>query len=217
MEQLKRAYEAIEMLKALDLPVSNEQLEGIAKLEKQYLQEEIIPLLKQELEPKVNRLKGKFQMEVTYDVEKGFSMNLLENIERRTSSYTTDSELSTRDTTKYSIDGGLPLKKRRFVLAVVKQYVDTHPGITYNVLRLRFPDELSGSPLHGVIRPYNEVMEKINNQPDLSKRFFLNEDDLITLSDGTILTVYNQWGESFSKFLKVAEELHEVKSHATID
>lgn len=36
MEQLKKAYEAIEMLRALELPVSDEQLEGIAKLEKEY-------------------------------------------------------------------------------------------------------------------------------------------------------------------------------------
>ena len=57
MEQLKKAYEAIEMLRALELPVSDEQLRAIAKLEKEYLQDEIIPLLKQELEPYVTKLK----------------------------------------------------------------------------------------------------------------------------------------------------------------
>ena len=121
-------------------------------------------------------------------------------------------DLVTRDTTKYSIDGGEFLNKRRFVLSVVKKYVDSHPGITYNVLRLRFPDSLSGSVIHGVVRPYKDVLEKLKIQPDLKKRFFLDEEDLITLSDGTILTVYNQWGEFFSNFLVVAKKLHEVKS-----
>ena len=65
MEQLKKAYEAIEMLRALELPVSDEQLRAIAKLEKEYLQNEIIPLLKQELEPFVTKLRSKLQMEVT--------------------------------------------------------------------------------------------------------------------------------------------------------
>lgn len=74
MEQLKKAYEAIEMLQALELPVSDEQLRAIAKLEKEYLQDEIIPLLKQELEPFVTKLRSKLQMEVTFDKDKGLNM-----------------------------------------------------------------------------------------------------------------------------------------------
>ena len=74
MEQLKKAYEAIEMLRALELPVSDEQLEGIAKLEKEYLQQEVIPLLKQELEPLVSKIQGKFQMEATYNKVEGLTM-----------------------------------------------------------------------------------------------------------------------------------------------
>lgn len=36
MEKLNKAYEAIEMLRALNLPDSEEQLLGVAKLEKEY-------------------------------------------------------------------------------------------------------------------------------------------------------------------------------------
>ena len=217
MEQLKRAYEAIEMLRALDLPVSEEQLRGIAKLEKAYLQDEIIPLLKQELEPMVEKLKGKFQIEVIYDKETGLEMTIVDIAERRNNSLTTqDGANTTRDTTKYSIDGGEPLKKRRFVLAVVKKYVDSHPSITYEELKERFPDRLSNSPLHGVFRLYNDILAKLDNQPDLRKRFFLEEQDLIELSDGTKLTVYNQWGDHFPKFLELAKQLHEVESFNNI-
>ena len=212
MEQLKKAYEAIEMLRALELPVSDEQLRAIAKLEKEYLQDEIVPLLKQELEPFVTKLRGKLQMEVTFDKAEGFKMQVVEQADRKPISINKDSDSgSTRDTSKYSIDGGEPLKKRRFVLAVVRKYVEGHPGITYEQLKEQFPDSLSGSPLHGVFRPYEEIQLKLQNQPDLIKRFFLEPEDLITLSDGTRLTVYNQWGQHFANFLEVAQKLHEVE------
>jgi hypothetical protein len=212
MEQLKKAYEAIEMLRALELPISDEQLRAIAKLEKEYLQNEIIPLLKQELEPFVTKLRSKLQMEVTFDKDEGFNMQLVEQTERKQTSINKDADsVPTRDTSKYSIDGGEPLKKRRFVLAVVRKYVEGHPGITYEQLKERFPDSLSGSPLHGVFRPYEEIQLKLHNQPDLIKRFFLEPEDLITLSDGTRLTVYNQWGQHFANFLEVAQQLHEVE------
>lgn len=212
MEQLKKAYEAIEMLRVLELPVSDEQLRAIAKLEKEYLQDEIIPLLKQELEPFVTKLRGKLLMEVTFDKAEGFKMQVVEQADRKPTSTNKDSDsVSTRDTSRYSIDGGEPLKKRRFVLAVVRKYVEGHPGITYEQLKERFPDSLSGSPLHGVFRPYEDIQQKLQNQPDLVKRFFLEPEDLITLSDGTRLTVYNQWGQHFTNFLEVAQQLHEVE------
>lgn len=212
MEQLKKAYEAIEMLRALDLPVSDEQMWAIAKLEKEYLLNEIIPLFKQELEPFVTKLRGKFQMEVTFDKDEGLNMQLIDQTDRKQTSINRDTDpVSTRDTSKYSIDGGEPLKKRRFVLAVVRKYVECHPGITYEQLSDRFPDSLSASPLHGVFRPYDEILRKLQTQPDLEKRFFLEPEDLITLSDGTRLTVYNQWGRHFSNFLEVASQLHDVE------
>ena len=151
-------------------------------------------------------------MEVTFDKDEGFNMQLVEQTERKQTSINKDADsVPTRDTSKYSIDGGEPLKKRRFVLAVVRKYVEGHPGITYEQLKERFPDSLSGSPLHGVFRPYEDIQQKLQNQPDLVKRFFLEPEDLITLSDGTRLTVYNQWGQHFTNFLEVAQQLHEVE------
>ncbi len=218
MEQLKKAYEAIEMLRALELPVSDEQIRAIAKLEKEYLQDEIIPLLKQELEPFVTKIRSKLQMEVTFDIDEGLSMQLIDQADRKTTSIIKDADsISTRDTSKYSIDGGEPLKKRRFVLAVVRKYVDSHPDITYEQLRERFPDSLSRSPLHGVFRPYEEIIGKLQTQPDLKKRFFLEPEDLITLSDGTKLTVYNQWGQFFPFFLEIAKQLHKVECYSSND
>ena len=218
MDQLKKAYEAIEMLRALDLPVSDEQLRAIAKLEKEYLQDEIIPLLKQELEPFIKKLKSKLHMELTFDKEKGLNMQLIDQADRKPTSIIKDADsASIRDTSKYSIDGGEPLNKRRFVLAVVRKFVESHPDITYGQLRERFPDSLSKSPLHGVFRPYIDILRKLQNQPDLEKRFFLEPEDLITLFDGTKLAVYNQWGQHFPKFLEVAKQLHKVECYSSDD
>lgn len=78
-ELLKKAYEAIEMLKALNLPVSEEQMSGVAKLEKEYLRDEIIPHLKQELEPFVSKLRGQLLMRVTFEKTDGLNIQLVEH------------------------------------------------------------------------------------------------------------------------------------------
>ena len=66
------------MLRALNLPVSEEQLGAISKLEKEYLLNEIIPLLKQELEPMASRMRSNFHLEVDYIKSKGLSIQLSE-------------------------------------------------------------------------------------------------------------------------------------------
>ena len=81
MESLQKTYEAIDMLKSLGLPVSNEQLIAVSKMEREYLQGEVIPLIKAEMEPLVETMRNKFQLEVTYSLEDGLDIQL---VERRT-------------------------------------------------------------------------------------------------------------------------------------
>ena len=57
MKELDKAYEAVQMLESLGLPVSNETLEAIAQKEEEVLQNEIIPLIKQDLEPLVGKMR----------------------------------------------------------------------------------------------------------------------------------------------------------------
>lgn len=200
--QLTIAYEAIEMLRALDLPVSDEQLKALAALEKEYLQEEIVPLIKQIFQPFVEKLKGKYLFEVSYDNNEGLKLNLLDT-------EAASEEIATRE--RYTIDGGEPLRKRRFVLEVIKKYVANHPCITYDGLKRVFPDSLSRSPKYGVFRPYNTIVEKLQEQPDLQKRFFLDKEDLIKLPNGMLVTVFNQWGTNFPDFWEVAKRLYNVE------
>lgn len=48
---------------------------------------------------------------------------------------------------------------------------------------------------------------------DLSTRYFLETDELITLNDGLKYVVYNQWGlKQFTKFLEIAQSMYIVNS-----
>lgn len=116
------------------------------------------------------------------------------------------------DTTKFSIDGENFYPKKYFVLNVVKQYVQEHPGITYSELESVFPSETI-SKERGIVRPLAKVNEWIKDKPDLKTRYCLKDGEIITLSNGEDIVVYNQWGaNTFPKFLAIAEKYYSVTS-----
>ena len=55
MEKLDKAYEGMEMLRNIGLPISKDQIKGIYDLEAQYLTEEVIPQIKEVMEPLANK------------------------------------------------------------------------------------------------------------------------------------------------------------------
>lgn len=92
---------------------------------------------------------------------------------------------STHDKTKYGFLGSRPLSKRKFVLNVVRQYVNENPKTyseyakIFNALR---PDSL------GVIRKYDSL--PINQH----RNYFMKEDECLNSQDGIKFVVCNQWG-----------------------
>lgn len=74
--QLEKAYAAIKTLEALGLPVSDEQQEYITQMEKEYLRDEIIPLISQELTPLVENMRNPFHIGVTYSKNSGLDISL---------------------------------------------------------------------------------------------------------------------------------------------
>ena len=74
-DKLQKAYEAVEMLKALDLPVSKEQYESISLLEEGYLAKQIVPAIKKKLSPMVTGMKNDFRVEIHYIHDKGLSID----------------------------------------------------------------------------------------------------------------------------------------------
>ena len=91
-----------------------------------------------------------------------------------------------RDKTKYIFNGNsTPLPKNQLVKAVVKQYVNDNPKTTLEELSAKFPQNLQGSL--GVFKEMSKI------QDNSSGRYYCN--DPITLSDGKVVAVCNQWGK----------------------
>ena len=78
MEDLKKMYQAIEMLEELGLPVSLEQQFALRRLETDYLEQNIIPSIVDLMQTEVEVLKNKFCLIVKYDPEEGLSVKQAE-------------------------------------------------------------------------------------------------------------------------------------------
>lgn len=77
MEKLDKAYEGMEMLRNIGLPISKDQIKGIYDLEAQYLTEEVIPQLKEVMEPLVHKVMNGFKMVVTVGEQEEVNIELL--------------------------------------------------------------------------------------------------------------------------------------------
>jgi hypothetical protein len=110
MDKLDKAYEAIAMLKELGIPVSTEQVKVITQMERQYLREEVIPLITKEMEPLVEQLHNKFKLELTYNQEEGLDIQIIEKKPVQESLF---------NTTNNS-----PKRQRKYIIRVV--FPDNH-------------------------------------------------------------------------------------------
>lgn len=90
---------------------------------------------------------------------------------------------SGKDYTKYIFNGN-KYGKNRLVLAVVKDYVNNNPTITYEELQVVFPNSLQG------IETFTTETEAKQKK---DRRNFIKKNELITLSNATI-AVSTQWG-----------------------
>ena len=109
-------------------------------------------------------------------------------------------EQQNRDKTKYMFEGKV-YAKNRLVLAIVKKYIEQH-NPTYAELCQVFDKSLQGSL--GVV----ELFDKACEISDASKRFFLKDEDILTLKNKQTVVVCTQWGIfNIVKFIKQAQSL----------
>lgn len=136
------------------------------------------------------------------------------NIEPQSSSIPSQNKTS-HDNTRFSLNGGDFLSKKKFVLSVVAEYIKDNPLITLDELESRFPSEII-SKVRGVVRTWAQVKSwAAENGPDILTRYSTKEDERITLHDGTEIVVNNQWGaKTFPRFLAIAKQIYEVSSDA---
>ena len=84
MEKLDKAYQAAELFASIGLRLSREQVQAISQMEKQYIQEEVVPNIINDMASLVEKMQNKFQIEVVYKKEQGLNLKLLrkEYVER---------------------------------------------------------------------------------------------------------------------------------------
>jgi hypothetical protein len=112
-----------------------------------------------------------------------------------------------KDYSKYKFEGN-EYGKGRLVHAVVSHYVSNNPSISLNEMIKIFTPGKDGIAGHkwGVFQTKEFGLKVLEDTGH--KRFYLNEDDILRLSDEEIV-VCNQWGSSnIPKFLNLCKELN---------
>lgn len=80
MEKLNKAYEGLELLKNIGMNGSEEQLRLIKQMEKEYIDTEVLPLLKEEIEPLINRLLNKFSFQMDFNPNGEINIQFVEDV-----------------------------------------------------------------------------------------------------------------------------------------
>jgi hypothetical protein len=106
-----------------------------------------------------------------------------------------------KDFTKYIFNNHRYVKCR-LVLAVVKEYVSSHPNTSFDKLLTIFPKKIQGSI--GVFNRYKDVQK--NYAGKNNERHFTKPNELIQLSD-CVISVCTQWGPQINDFIKRAESI----------
>ena len=106
-----------------------------------------------------------------------------------------------KDRSKYNFKEHKNLGKGKLVLAVIKDYVKTHPGISFKELIIAFPPSKEFHTTYAIIAKIEEIEEKAH------VRYYIKDTDRINLSD-TSVAVCNQWGiTNIGAFFDVCKKL----------
>ena len=107
MEDLKKMYQAIEMLEQLGLPVSQEQMLALRNMETAYLEQKIIPSLQDLIQSEVSELKSGFHLLVTYEPGQELTIKPIEKKSaKQTSSDNNSSDRKPRNYIKVTFPDG---------------------------------------------------------------------------------------------------------------
>ena len=105
---------------------------------------------------------------------------------------------------KFEFNGNI-YPKGRLVLAIVKDYCDKNPGITFDELEAIFPPKLAKNG-KGVIKKLSDVSDNDMGKNGKQKKYFLNDDDVLNLD--TDVVVSNQFKqENVYNVIEVARKL----------
>jgi len=190
MEKLDKAYEAVEMLKALGLPVSTEQIKAIAMMERQYLREEVIPQVTREMEPLVKQMQNKFRLEVTYSLEDGLDIQVIDRKPIQQNLFPTQNESSKR--------------QRKYIIRVV--FPDNHVSCSKMVWEtlvdvVRYAGARKVMSLGITIMGDNLVSSELNT----NERYRVGQKEV---EDGLFVCTYSTTDTKYDQIRKINRDLN---------
>lgn len=144
-----------------------------------------------ELEMKIFELENKIA-----ELEKKSFLNNNDSIQ---------TDKPSKDYTSYKFNDNT-YKKSRLVLAVVKQYVKDHKGITAIELAKAFPNKFGLVGRYECTKKLDSLKNDNNKLKDPEKRYFCKDDEVIRLDNGEVVVVCTQWDKKmidlFIEFVK---------------
>lgn len=106
-----------------------------------------------------------------------------------------------KDSTQFAVNGNPTGGKCPTIFAAVKFYIDTHPNVTFDELKIAFPDSMAKPGFGKMIRTIDEVSKNEWNGNRFKKQ-------PIKLSDGTNIVVSTQWKpDNMKSFIDGARRL----------
>lgn len=100
----------------------------------------------------------------------------------------------------------------RYALEAIRDIVRNNPKITFSELEKFIPEELQNRT-NGIIERLEDVKARKFGSKDTGKRYFMEEDEIIHLFDGTQVVVYTQWVSygNFKVFKKAIEKYYHIE------
>ena len=145
---------------------------------------------------KINELEIK-----VFELEKRLKAVEDKNLEKSTSEVIKEETVVNTKVERYLFNGE-SYKKNQLVLAVIKKFVQEHPGVTESQLSSAFPaHECKCS--YPVVKEEKAIPAK--HKGDVP-RYFIKSKHLIELDDGTVIAVCNQWGTNIPNFIECAKK-----------
>jgi len=138
--------------------------------------------------------------EILVDIQRVIPLPEIENYQvkvRQKSDEIREARQSSKDLTKYIYNGEI-YNKRKLVLAVILDWVEQNQPIDMSTLKKSFP-------MNRLFETYQQAKEVAKRD---RKRHFIEEDEIISLSNDSLFAISNQWSKTrVDKFISIAREL----------
>ena len=138
--------------------------------------------------------------EILVDIQRVIPLPEIENYQvkvRQKSEEIREARQSSKDLTKYIYNGEI-YNKRKLVLAVILDWVEQNQPIDMSTLTSAFP-------MKRLFVSYQQAKEVAKRD---RKRHFIEEDEIISLSNDSQFAISNQWSKTrVDEFISIAREL----------